>query len=181
MLQLYRWLLYVYPPAYRREYGEEMMAVLSDVQAQTLPTPRFTRLARSTREIGGLLSGALQEHLRRLTGSCPAPTFFARRFHMRSEFRFPKATATLMSLILAAIVMAIEKAKAISALHPHVGPPVGIETANFTVLPTLLIIFAIAGFLGCIGWAILFALHRSGMHRLSEFDPAGGQGPSPRP
>ncbi len=93
---------------------------------------------------------------------------------MRSEFRFPKATAPLMLIILAVIVVAIEKAKAISASVPHTNPQVGpIPPVQFTVVWTLLLVLIVAGTAGALGWVILFALRRSGVHRLSESNPSG--------
>ena len=95
---------------------------------------------------------------------------------MGSEFRFPKITVTLMTIILAGVVLAIEKATAIQASVPysyqHVGP---IQPAHFTFLPTMLAIMGGACLAGAIGWVILFALHRSGLHRLADFDPASNQ------
>jgi len=100
---------------------------------------------------------------------------------MRSEFRFPKITVTLMTIILAGVVLAIEKATAIQASVPdsyqHVGP---IQPAHFTFLPTILVIMGGACLAGAIGWAILFALHRSGVQRLADFDPASNQSPGGR-
>jgi hypothetical protein len=99
---------------------------------------------------------------------------------MHSEFRFPKSTAALMIVILAAVVMAIEKATAIARSQwPTSNAPLGpIHPAGFTFLPTMAVIFAIAACAGTAGWLVLFALHRSGVHRLSQFDPAVGQGTS---
>jgi hypothetical protein len=125
------------------------------------------------REVHGLLAGALKEHVRSFTGSYGPSPLFARRLAMRSEFRFPKATVTLMVIILAAVVMAIEKATAISASVPRTSPHVGpIQPEHFTLFPTLLLIVSFACVAGALGWAILFALHRSGVHRLADFDPA---------
>jgi hypothetical protein len=95
---------------------------------------------------------------------------------MHSEFRFPKATPILMALILAGTVLAIEKAKAISASLPHINPPVGpIQPERLTFLPPVLLMFAAAYAAGLIGWAILFALKRSGMHRLSGMEGSPGR------
>ena len=93
---------------------------------------------------------------------------------MHSEFRFPKATAVLMTLILAGTVLAIEKAQAISASLPHVNPPVGpIQPGHLTFLPPVLLMLAITYAAGLIGWMILFALKRLGVHRLSAMqDPS---------
>ena len=40
------------------------------------------------------------------------------RFRMRLEFRFPRATATLMTIMVAAVVLTIEQARAIVS-HCH--------------------------------------------------------------
>src|SRR5215475_4523597 len=143
MFSVYRSLLYLYPSAHRREYGEEMITVFLDLEADT--RQRQKGILRTSgfwmREVQGLLGGALQEHVRSLLGSSYTPVIFPRRPIMRSEFRFPKATATLMTIILAAVVIAIEKATAIVNSVPHGGPHVGpIQPAHFTLLPTLLLI-----------------------------------------
>ena len=92
---------------------------------------------------------------------------------MRSEFRFPKATGWLMLIILAAVVMAIDKAKAISAsvpeTHPYVGP---IRPAQFTVISTFALVFVAGCVVAAVGWSVLFALRRSGVQRLSELRPS---------
>jgi hypothetical protein len=176
MLSLYRSLLHLYPSSYRDEYGEEMMAVLFEVQAQIGTKGWLTRAVSYAREAGGLLCGALREHVRSITYSHGCGMFSPRRFTMRSEFRFPKATVTLMAIILAGILMAIDKARAIQATVPYSNPHVGpIQSSQLTVLPALLLILAGACVAGAAGWAILFALHRSGAQRLSDVDPSDGQ------
>jgi hypothetical protein len=174
MVSLYRSLLYLYPPAHRHEYGEEMMAVFREVQGVTANQGMPARALFWVREVQGLLAGALREHLRTITGShYPSMPIFSRRLSMHSEFRFPKATVTLMTIILAAVVMAIEKATAIQnsipPSSPHVGP---IQPTHFTFLPTLILILLFACLVGILGWVILFALHRSGAQRLADFDPS---------
>jgi hypothetical protein len=120
-----------------------------------------------------LLYGAILEHLRTMIGSYSSLTFSARRLTMRSEFRFPKAAVLLMTVILVAILVAIDKARAIQAsvpcANPHVGP---IKPSGIALLPTLLIVLVGACVAGAIGWAVVFALHRSGTHRLSEVNPS---------
>jgi hypothetical protein len=184
MLAVYRSLLYLYPAAYRSEYGDEMMDVLSEVQAEIRTRSALTRALCAAHEAGGLLRGVLREQLRSITGSqgnkmfSPifSPTFLSRRFAMRSEFRFPKATVALMTVILAAVTFTIEKAKAISASVPHANPPVGlIQPAQITIVPTLLVVLLSAVAAGVLGWGILFALRRSGVHHLAEMNPSAGQ------
>jgi hypothetical protein len=93
---------------------------------------------------------------------------------MRNEFRFPKATPVLMTLILIAVLMAIEKARAIQLSvppsHQDVGP---IQSANFTAVPTFALWFVIGCAVGAIAWAIAYALRRSGVQRLEELKAAG--------
>src|SRR5262252_6140014 len=126
MLALYRVLLRFYPPAYRCEFGEEMMDVLLDVQAETGKKGARAMFFSSVHESVGLVYGAMREHFYSITGPYgSAWSTFNRRFAMRSEFRFPKATVGLMVVILAAVMLAIEKARAISMSIPHANPPVG--------------------------------------------------------
>jgi hypothetical protein len=184
MLALYRSLMHLYPAAYRCEFGEEMMDVLSEVQAVTRNRGALARFRSGAHEAGGLLFGALQEHVWNIMGSqgrrrlSPmfSSSFLPGRFAMKSEFRFPKATVTLMVIILAAVIFTIEKAKAISASVPHTSSPVGhIQPAQITMVPTLLVTMITALVIAVIGWAVLFALHRSGVQQLSEMNPSAGQ------
>jgi hypothetical protein len=150
-----------------------MIAVFRDVDADAhkkggLATARFW-----LREVTGLLRGAVAEHARRILGnSIPFPVSF-RRFPMRSHFRFPKTTVFLMTVILAGVVLAIEKADAIRASVQDVNPPVvTIQPTHQTFLPTFVLMFLSVYLAGALGWVILFALRRSGVHRLSEMSSA---------
>ena|SRR5215472_10870013 len=180
MPALYRSILYLYPAPYRGEYGDEMLEVLSELDAETRKKSALARAASRAREASGLLYGALREHLRGFRGAHDrgrfSLLFLGRRVAMRSEFRFPKATVGLMLVILAAVMFTIEKAKAISASIPHGNPPVGpFLPSQITIVPTLLVALISAIGAGVIGWAILFALRRSGIHQLSEMNPSAGQ------
>src|SRR6266576_6508332 len=173
MFSLYRSLLYLYPPAHRHEYGEEMLTVFREVQGEIAKKDMPARALFWIREVQGLLVGAVREHLSSIGGPNYAPPIFSRRYSMHTEFRFPKATVTLMTIILAGVVLAIEKATAIQnsvpPSSPHVGP---IQLAHFTFLPTLQLILCFGCLSGLLGWAVLFALHRSGAQRLAAFDPS---------
>ena len=97
---------------------------------------------------------------------------------MRSEFRFPKAAVLLMTIILGAILVAIDRARAIQASVPYANPHVGpIKSSGITVLPTLLAVLLGACVAGAIGWAVAFALRRSGTHRFSEMNPSAAASP----
>lgn len=175
MLAFYRSLLRLYPPAYRCEFGDEMTDVLAEAQGEICKKNPMMQIFFAMREAGGLLGGALQERLRSITGSYSNGFFSVRRFAMKSEFRFPKATVGLMLVILAVVIWAIEKAKAISASIPHANPPVGpIRPEQFAFGQTLLAVLIWAVVAGAIGWGVLYALRRSGVQQLSEMNPPLG-------
>jgi len=176
MLALYQLLLSLYPASYRDEYQQEMLSVLAELNEESSQHSWPAQLLLGARETAGLLRGALQEHFYACTGFDPLDGFPNRRIPMRSEFRFPKTTVTLMAIILVAIIVAIEKAKAISESIPPSSTPVGpIRPEYVGVVPAFLIALGSAGVMGLIGWAILFALRRSGIHRLSSVQPDAGQ------
>ena len=83
---------------------------------------------------------------------------------MRPEFRFPRSTVFLMWVILAGVVLAIQKAKAVVAMNEGLRlETVAIWHPLFWLSPlavVLAIVFAV--------WGILFALRRTGMHRLAN-------------
>jgi hypothetical protein len=173
MLGVFRTLLYLYPGAYRREYGDEMLTVLGEVRAEVRTKGPLHRGLSFSREAGGLLRGALEERLRPIYSPQSFPVFSSRRIAMRSEFRFPKATVALMAVILLAIVAAIEKAKAISQSVAPSSTPVGrIVPPYVNIVPTFLIALAGVCVCGALVWAVLFALHRSGTQRLSDLKPS---------
>lgn len=167
MIRLYRKLLALYPVEYRRQFGEEMVDVFLDVRADKEREGTMVQTAFCVREMIGLVNGALRERLRSI-GAKSGLSLYTRRLVMRDGFRFPKTTAVLMTIILAGIALAIEKARVIQASYSHGTPLVPLETARFTFFPTLALLLVVFYALGLAGWGILFALHRSGVHRLDE-------------
>ena len=166
---VYRHLLSLYPESYREVFGEEMIAVFGEGEAEAASKGVVARSLFFVREAAGVVTGALLEHWRALGGDPVWPIFPIRRFTMRTEFRFPKATAVLMTIILAGVMVAIKQGEAIVASVPHVSQPVGtIHPVHSVLLGG--IVFGVAFFYaaGMIGWAILFAMRRSGVHRLAE-------------
>jgi len=168
MLRIYRALLHLYPASHRELFGAEMIAVFSQMQADTAKKSMTARGVFSLREAAGLLRGAMREQVRAL-GAHVRLSFPTRRFTMRNGFRFPKSTPVLMTIILAGLVLAIEKGKAIQASLPAVNPQIGpIQPEHHTLLPIIALAFAFFYVAGALGWAILFALRRSGVHRLAD-------------
>ena len=91
---------------------------------------------------------------------------------MHSDFRFRKATVTLLGLILLAVSLAIQKAKDIQASIAYANPQAGPihATQQLALFATLFFVLASACIIGLLGWVILFVLRRSGSHRLSDVD-----------
>jgi hypothetical protein len=169
MKSVYRRLLWLYPAEHREQFGEEMFGVFQDVRSEIASAGALTRGAFLAREFGGLLSGALHEHLRGLGIFDAGVLLSARRFNMRNGFRFPKSTAVLMTVILLGVIVAIRKGEAIAYSLPQVSEPVGpIHPVHSGLLPPIPVFFLCFYAAGVIGWAILFAMRRSGMHRLAD-------------
>jgi hypothetical protein len=174
-LRLYRIALYLYPAFHRERFGDEMIEVFRELQAEAAAKGRFAWSLFCAGEIAGVVAGALRERLYGLGGEDIWILFSNRRFRMRTEFRFPKTTAVLMTIILAGVVLAIEKGEAIEGSLPYANPPVGpIHPVHSTLLPGIVMGFALFYVAGLIGWAILFAMHRSGVHRLDETSAKSG-------
>jgi len=169
MPTIYQRLLALYPETHRQQFGEEMMTVFEQVRADIRDKGASARAAFCVREIAGLLNGAIGEHMRAFVGSEAGFSFSTRRFTMRNGFRFPKSTAVLMTLILLGVIVAIRKGEAIAYSLPRVNPqlpPIQPVHSMFLFGIPLMVMFFYAA--GLVGWAILFALRRSGVHRLAE-------------
>jgi hypothetical protein len=166
-VSIYRSLLRLYPALHRERFGEEMVAVFGEMETDTVSKSMVERAAFWIRETAGVVSGALQEHWRVLGCDSIGLWFPQRRFTMRTEFRFPKTTAVLMTIILAGVVLAIKKGETISS--SHVNPPIGpLPPTHSVLLGGIFLTLAFFYAAGLIGWAILFAMRRSGVHRLAE-------------
>lgn len=174
---LFRSLLFLYPAGHRAAFAGEMLAVLTDRHAD-LEDRASARIFFFARESAGLLLGALREHLRITSVFQEFPIQQRRRTMMRSEFRFPKSTVTLMLAILAAVFYAIEKAKSLQHSLPSSSPALGpIAPAHVAVLPAFFMALAVVLSCAALGWIIVFAFRRSGLHRLSNLDTSVGHDP----
>jgi hypothetical protein len=152
-------LLRLYPASYRDEFGDEMASVFRAAQSE-IPLAAASKLSFYRREFVGILSGALRAHLDSLFG----PTVPFRRFYMQPQFRFPRSTVFLMCVILAGVIMAIEKAKIVVQMKE------GLPVETVAVWHPLFWFYPFAVVLAVVGavWGILFALRRTGMHRLDR-------------
>jgi len=83
---------------------------------------------------------------------------------MRPEFRFPRSTVFLMSVILAGVLLTIEKAKGIQLKYG--------SAADVAMWPGMTWAFAILMLMVSVTvvivWGVLFTLRRTGMHRLAN-------------
>ena len=164
MLSLYRCLLYLYPSLYRRACADEMISVFRDAQAEVSTGSFGERISFRARESWGLLAGALQEHIRMISGSYQLISFT--RFDMRPEFRFPRSTVFLMSIIFVGVILAMEKANTIQVKY---GAGSGSIWPSLPWFLGLTLLFTCATVM--VVWGILFALGRTGAHRLANILP----------
>lgn len=170
MTGLYRNLLYLYPASYRYEFGDEMTFVFAQARYDMRRRRFGARISFSFREIGGLLAGALHSHLRQHFGF--NDWLPLRRFNMRPGFRFPRSTVFLMFVILAGVLMAIEQAKVI--VHKFDYRFADASRHIISVWDGLPWFLFLAIGLMCVAvaavWGVLFAMRRTGMHRLADLD-----------
>jgi len=169
MLNLYRKLVHLYPAEYREVFGEEMLAVLAQENENSARGKLIDRGRLFFREIRGLAGGAVREHLRIAFRIQNELSFATGRFTMRNGFRFPKTTIVFMLLILGGVLTAIKRGEDIASSVPNANPPltVHVQSVHSILLGGMPLFFALFYAAGLIGWAILFALRRSGVHRLA--------------
>lgn len=168
MLSFYKWLLYLYPSLYRREFADEMLSVFRDAHADVSAGSFAESICFRVRETCGLLVGAVQEHVRIISGSDQLISFT--RFDMRPEFRFPRSTVFLMSIIFGGVILAMEKANTIQVKYGEGGGSIWPSLPGFLVLMFLFTCVMCAARLG-----ILFALRRTGAHRLENIRPGSSR------
>jgi len=164
MLSFYRWLLYLYPLGYRREYKDEMISVFRDAQADARAGSSSARISFRARETWGLLVGAMHEHICIICGSHRSISFT--RFDMRPEFRFPRSTVLLMSIIFGGVILAMEKANTIQVKYAAGAGSIWSSLPwflGFMLLSACAIVVLI--------WGILLVLGQTGTHRLANIQP----------
>jgi hypothetical protein len=141
-----------------------MIAVFWEAHADIRSGSRRERIAFRIRETLGLLTGAVQEHLRIFSGGSPMISFT--RCDMRPEFRFPKFTVFLMSVIFGGVMVAMKEASAVQAKYGSASDSMWRTFPGFAGWT-----FAFALVTVAIVWSILFALGRTGIHRLANIQP----------
>jgi hypothetical protein len=166
MLRLYEHLLRLYPASYRQQFEDEMVTLFHELRCENRINTRVRRGIFYVREIAGVLLGSARERCRVLRGKDVG--LFEGGFMMRDGFRFPKTTAVLMTLILAGIVVAIQKGEAIQASLPASNPQIGPIQPHPAMLASIVSFLLIFYAAGSIGWIILLALRKIGVHRLDE-------------
>jgi len=130
MLNVFQTLLLLYPAAHREVFGEEMAEVLAELRVDNANRKKISRIGFWIRETAGLLSGALAAHLL-MNGPDGAFVFPIGRLTMRNGFRFPKSTAVLMVLILAALSSPSGRVKRSRPRLPRLANPL-----RRSILPT---------------------------------------------
>ena len=159
MTQLYRSLLYLYPMGYRREFGEEMVFVFSEAR-RAVNEGLSSHTKFWLKEVAGLLSGAAHEHIHGFTGS---HWNSSGRLNMR---RFPRSTIILMIVILVGVALTMESARTVQMKYDGVS-----MTSVWNTFPGLFTFGFGLMFVAALSvWAILFALRRTGMHRLANVE-----------
>ena len=86
---------------------------------------------------------------------------------MRPEFRFPRSAVFLMSIIFVGVILAMEKANTIQVKYAAGAGSIWPSLPWFLGLTFLLTSATVM-----VIWGILFALGRTGVHRLANIRPS---------
>ena len=172
MRRFYEWLLWLYPEEFRRQFGEEMLLVIGDMDAAASRAGVASQIQFALHEAGGMVGGALGEHIRSVAGLHS----LSRRIAMISRplrFRFPIAAITLMVLSFAGVVFAIYDARTIAfalagTAYMRHGQMYAYNPEGLSFMQTFGFAFGVTLVCAVVVWAVLHTLHRSGVHRLSE-------------
>ena len=156
MQTLFRSLLYLYPAAFSREFGSEMMWVFSQSWRDACRQGFWPRALFLSREIVGVLLGASRE---RFSGWDST----TRRLPMR-PFRFPRSVILLMLMILFNVFVVIETLREATSTGAY-------KESTLLPLPMIGIFLFLALVLGAIGYTVLRILNRSAVQRLSKVEP----------
>jgi hypothetical protein len=148
MIALYQSLLMLYPPRHRSMFGEEMLGVFGDAQAEAKRKGDWETLTFYLRELRGFLCEAARERVSAWAGdrgwSLPG-----RRLYMRKERCFPSIAIVCKVIVLMAVLEIIFREEGRLLYGCAFG-------------------FAIAWGVGLAVWAVGYAMRRSGVQRLSE-------------
>ena len=89
---------------------------------------------------------------------------------MSRDFRFPRWTILLMLAIMLGMFVAIEKAREIQIQIQYSA------SSDLPVLPAVFVtVFVLMFVIGAAAYLVMFALKRSGVHRLSNVDAWPGR------
>jgi len=156
MSAFYRRLLRLYPAAYLREYGDEMVYVFRQVREDARQQDLRRRMRFWIRELSGLLAGAYRVQFTDFHRN------LSRRFDMQSDFRFPRPAVAVMTALLAFVMFAIEKMRHIATTPPGAFDPLW---SPWSVLGRLAFgVFAMCIY-GAIGYGVILALRKAGIRK----------------
>lgn len=185
MAPVYEFLLRLYPAADRASFGDEMLDVLRQADAEAARDGVLARAWFFLHESMGLLGGAARERLHAL-GEERGWKFLAERGPMfQRERRYPYTSIVFMSLALAIIVFVIAIGQGIAnqivqiytvnghvvvqtRQHVEFGNSVLQWPSHWALIGSILLFFAITWVGAVAAWTIAHSMRRSGVHRLDE-------------
>ncbi len=166
MFLLYRSAMWLYPKYCRAEFADEMLDVVRAGASEVGSESWMKRISFHSRELAGLLAGALDERVRFRPNSYFKLPLVWRRIAMRSSFRFPKSVAPMMMLVFAVVLFTIARAAstAVMVTSPHV------TTAGerFSLPLSVGLWLGLAYLVGVVAWLLIHAMHQSGAQRMSN-------------
>ena len=174
MTALYCWLLKLYPRAHRHRFGEEMLGVFAEAQAETRCTDIRRRLVFYYREFAGLLSGALREQLYAVT-LCKQPLEIGGIMIRQTRCRFPRSAIFMMGFVFVVVVGMIVKIQGVSHFYGRIIsgelPHQAFQWPSYYgLISGIAVVFLLAWAVGIAVWAIAYAMRRTAAQQLGEFE-----------
>lgn len=170
MRALYRWLLRMYPFAFRLEFAQEMEGVFAEAMAASCDAGRWPAATFFIREFSGAIRGAVHERL-----NSDWEDSITRRFTMKhNRFHFSWAAVGFMTISLAIVLYLIREGRAISEsmagktyiFEGHTYTFYG--TGHLSFLQTFGFAFGVTVVCTLIVLLAMNSLRRSGVHRLED-------------
>src|SRR6185437_903707 len=117
---LYRLLLQLYPWRYRSIFGNEMLSVFSEAQAEFRASHFHRRSRFYLRELLGLIGGAVRERLEDSQGAAKRAVHSGGTMDRRSQcLRFPNFAILMMVLVFVIAIEIIAKGEGLSRYLFH--------------------------------------------------------------
>lgn len=174
---MYRFLLKLYPPLHREKFGDEMLRVFRQAEADARSEGIPVQAAFYLRETLGLAGGALRERLRSIgLDSCRRQQVrMGGIMILQTRYRFPRSATAMMTFVLVIVVGMITKIQGVSHFYGKISsselPRQPWQWPSYYgLISGIVVCFLLAWIAGAAVWAVAYAMRRTPAQRLDNFE-----------